>query len=382
MLLRNLDHSIQKSKKSALILGPRQTGKSTLALGMKPDIKINLARESEFLAFASNPDELERRLNHVKPRLVLIDEVQRLTSLLNTVQAILDERKLQTRFLLTGSSARKLRRGSANLLPGRVILYEMTPLVLSELHYECDVDRILKFGTLPGIFTDENDDDCADVLKTYSATYLKEEIQAEALTQNIEGFARFLKIVASCATQFLDLSKLASEAQIPRQTAVRFFEILEDTLIVERCPPFAKDERKRLVQHPRFFFFDIGVLNGILGNFSADGSRIGSLFEHLIFNQLSHSLKSLRKEGRISTFRTSGGAEVDFILELENKTFAIEVKASKQVSRSDLSGIRAFTDYAKKHKVTPFVFYLGSAAKVIEGVPVLPWCDGISELGL
>lgn len=382
MIPRMIQVPMQKTKKSILILGPRQTGKSTLANALNPQLKINLARESEFLQFAGNPDELEQRIRRSKPKLVMIDEVQRLPGLLNTIQAIVDEKKTDIRFLLTGSSARKLRRGAANLLPGRVILFEMTPLVAAELNYQIDTERVLKFGSLPGIFTEEDDSECANILKSYSATYLKEEIQAEALTRNIEGFARFLKVVGACATTFLDISKLASEAQVPRQTAVRFFEILEDTLIVERCPPYAQDERKRLVQHPRFFFFDIGVLNGLLGGFHIIDHFKGRAFEHLVFNQISHSLKAMRKEGRISTFRTSGGAEVDFILEMDGKIYAIEVKASKQVSRSDLSGLRSFSDFVKNKKVTPLVFYEGLQAKAVEGVPVLPWLEGLQEIGL
>ena len=381
MIPRNLETLLKKSKKSILLLGPRQTGKSTLMRALKPDIQINLADETTYLDFAKNPRELQSRIDaSSRNRLILIDEVQRLPQLLNTVQVLIDEKKHPIKFLLTGSSARKLRRGQANLLPGRIHHYMLSPLTASELHFKMDVKKALSLGTLPGIWTESEKMEQLQTLKTYAAVYVKEEIQAEALTRDIAGFSRFLFFAAAEAGKFLDLTKLSSEAAIPRASATRLFEILEDTLIVRRCSPFRHSERKRLVQSPRFFFFDTGVLNGMLGNFEVSSDRIGLLFEHFVFNQLHDGAASKGKDIRLSTYRTEHGAEVDFILEMEGKITAIEVKASTNIGASDLRGFDSFSDYfGKKHRQV--IAYLGTVPKKINSVDVLPWQMLLQELG-
>lgn len=381
MIDRAIRPFLERSKKSVLLLGPRQTGKSTLIQTLSPQLKINLAYESTYLDFARNPDELERRLGAKDCKTVFIDEVQRLPHLLNTVQAILDEKPQGIKFYLTGSSARKLKRGSANLLPGRVHTYHLGPLVSFELGYRLDTAKALSTGTLPGVWTETDLGERNKTLRSYAATYLKEEIQAEALSKNIEGFSRFLFVLAAEAGKFLDLAKLTQEAKIPRQTAIRYLEVLEDTLVLKRCEAFGKSPRKRLLQRPRFFFFDAGVLNGLLDNFTVSQDRIGALFENLIFNQITDSASARDKNVRISSYRTEHGAEVDFILEYEGKVIALEVKASSNIGPSDLRGLKSFSDYyGKKHE--SFVAYLGNTSKVLQGVPVLPWQALLKEIGL
>lgn len=378
---RTIKSILEKSKKSILLLGPRQTGKSTLINSIRPDLKINLALESTYLDFARNPKELGDRLAALHVKTVFIDEVQRLPGLLNTIQAVIDENPNRIKFYLTGSSARKLKRGNANLLPGRIHTYHLGPIVASELKYHMDEKQALSTGTLPGIWTESEQQERTKTLQSYAATYLKEEIQAEALSKNIEGFSRFLFMAATEAGKFLDTSKLSSEAKIPRQTAVRFFEILEDTLVIRRCDSFRKSARKRLIQRPKFFFFDTGVLNGLLNNFVASSDRIGMLFEHLIFNQIVDSAASRDRMVKVSSYRTEHGAEVDFILELGNEVIALEVKASSNIGPSDLRGLKSFKDYyGKKHR--QMIAYLGDHSKVVEGVPVLPWQKMLQEIGL
>ena len=369
---RNILNLFEKTKKSLLLLGPRQTGKSTLIGGLRPEVSINLADEVEYLRFVSRPEELRQRLSATKPRTIFIDEVQRIPSLLNTVQAIIDEDQT-LRFLLTGSSARKLRRGHANLLPGRIIAFELGPLTAGELGYQINTDLAMSIGTLPGIYTDPNAFDREHILETYAATYVKEEIQAESLTRNLEGFSRFLMVVATRTGEFLDLSKLASDAAISRQSATRYLEILEDTLLVRRAQAFAKSTRRRLIQHPRLFFFDNGVLNGLLGGFRVTVDRRGLLFENLMFSQLLATTQASGVRCQISSYRTEHGAEVDFIVECPSGgVWAIEVKASTNVGVSDLRGLKSFAEYyGKAHRAV--VAYQGQVARVIDGVHVLPW---------
>ena len=255
------------------------------------------------------------------------------------------------------------------------------PLVSSELDRDVDTRAALSTGTLPGIYLDPDRTAREKTLSSYCATYLKEEIQAEALTRNIEGFSRFLHVAAACAGSFLDLSKLASEAGIARQSAVRLFEILEDTLIVRRSEAFAKSERRRLVQHPRYFFFDTGVLNGVMRNFEPSPDRIGALMEHLVFNQIVHTASSLDQHIRVSSFRTEHGAEVDFIVETKKQTWAVEVKASKSVGKHDLRGLKRFQEFHGK-TCGAVILYLGTVEKLIEGIEILPWQVGLERMGL
>jgi predicted AAA+ superfamily ATPase len=251
-------------------------------------------------------------------------------------------------------------------------------LTCKELNFDLDLKSALAYGTLPGILTDPNIEEKMLTLKSYAATYLKEEIQSEALTKNIEGFSRFIFIAAAQATRYLDLSKLSSESMITRQSAVRYFEILEDTLIVKRCESFAKSLRRRLIQHPRFFFFDIGVLNGLVGNFTVSADRIGMLFEHFVFNQLSEIAVSHNDPIRISSYRTENGAEVDFIIERKSEIIAIEVKASKTVSQQDVRCLKSFHQFIGK-PVRCVVLYLGDHQKMIDQVEILPWNDFFKE---
>jgi predicted AAA+ superfamily ATPase len=340
-----------------------------------------LSNELEYLKFASNPREIFERLEPIPSGSIFIDEIQRIPSLLNNVQVILDNPKNKLRFYLTGSSARKLKRGQANLLPGRVIGLEMGPLVASELKYKMDIDRALSFGSLPGIYLNNSDLECELLLQTYGATYLKEEVQAEGLTRNMEGFARFLAVAAEYATEFLDLSKFGSQAMIDRQSAARYFEILEDTLIVHRADSFAKSGRRRLIQHPRYFVFDNGVLNGLLGSFAVTPDRKGRLFENFLFSQLLFSAKSSAKPIRISSYRTEHGAEVDYIVEYKDTVWAIEAKASSIVGAHDLNGLKSFaTFYNKSHQAR--VAYLGDEPRTFNGIDIIPWQHLLMEMGL
>lgn len=385
MIKRALGDILAGARKSFLLLGPRQTGKSTLVSSLKPTLAVNLAHEGTYLEFARNPRELEERLAALPAargqQTIFVDEIQRLPSLLNTIQTLLDASSPRYRFFLTGSSARKLRRGKANLLPGRIFTYQMGPIVSRELDYNLDTGQALAHGTLPGILVENDRYAREKTLSSYAATYLKEEVQAEALARNLEGFARFLSVTAEYAGQFLDLSKLAADAQVARQSAVRYFEVLEDCLIVHRLAPFAKSARRRLVQHPRYYFFDPGTLNGLLGNFTVSPDRIGNLFEHLIFTQIVHTALALDKRTHLASYRTEHGAEVDFIFTSNGETIAIESKASRNVGPSDLRGLASFAEYyGKSHRA--MVFYLGAHRRKIGNVEVFPWQEGLREIGL
>ncbi len=385
MIQRDVSKSIMDSlnkNKSVLLIGPRQTGKSTLIKNLKPDLSFNLSDQNIFIRFLNNPDYLQQHIkgHKISNGIVFIDEVQRIPSLLNTIQSIVDENK-KIRFILTGSSARKLKRGHANLLPGRIHDYRLGPITAKEMNYKFDIQKALSYGSLPEVVTENETLPIKKLLKSYTQVYLTEEIKAEALTKNLEGFTRFIYNIAIESTHFLDLSKISKAIAVPRQTTQRYFEILEDTLIIHRCEAFAKSDKRRLIQHPRFFIFDNGVLNALIANFNPSADRMGLLFENLVFNQMKCSLENAQLDYRISSYRTSAGAEVDFILELENKIIAIEVKSS-HYSKSDYSaGFKSFEDFTSK-KVRKIVIHNKNEKLKNEDVEMMSLIDFLKDLGI
>lgn len=380
MIARLIKNEIQKTSKSILILGPRQVGKSTLIRSLEPDLILNLADNATFIEFQQKPNELRQRLSELKPKTVLIDEVQMAPELLNTVQSILDEEPIgeKTKFYLTGSSARKLKRGRANLLPGRIFSYELGPLCAAELDYKLDSKKALAFGTLPEAYLSDQVDS-KKLLETYSGVYLKEEIQAEALTRNLQGFSRFILEAAHSASQALDFSKIARKAKIERKLASRFFEILEDTMIAYKVDVFDKTEAD-IVKRPKFYFFDPGVLNGLLSNFNVSEDRKGSLFEHLVVSQIVSSAKAKDKKISLTYFRTKGGFEVDFVLEIEGEFYAIEAKSGK-VSEQDVSKLERFEKHFKGVKRF-FALNLEPGPKKINKTTVCDLNYFLKEVGL
>lgn len=385
MYRRLVFEKLQKSKKSVLLLGPRQTGKSTLFNNIEVDLKINFALEREYIRYLRQPGLLEEQVSILKSkkRRILIDEVQRIPSILNTVQALIDSQECQ--FYLTGSSARKLRRGQANLLPGRIHQYWLGPLTYLELGTDFNLAKALSLGTLPGIWSEETDE-AEKTLETYSQTYIKEEIQAESLTKNLEGFSRYLYSIASWAGRQIDHSKMSTDAEIERTTSSRYFEILEDTLIVNRLEPFSAKASfggvRRIIKHPRFYFFDQGVLNALLQNFKVDNLRKGLLFEHFIMNQILSIAKGydLLSKLRLSYYRTEAGSEVDFIIEKNDQIFAIESKCSKNIGTSDLRGLASFSEYMGHKKIKKRVFCTDTKPRKVNDVEILPWQQGLEEL--
>jgi predicted AAA+ superfamily ATPase len=216
-------------------------------------------------------------------------------------------------------------------------------------------------------------------LRSYAATYLREEVQAESLTRHLEGFSRFFDLIAARAGDFIDFTKISSQAGIERMSARRYFEVLVDTLILQPVEAFTKSSRRRLVQHPKFYFFDVGVLNGALSNFEASADRRGNLFEHLCLQMILSEAKARDEDVRVSIYRTEGGAEVDFVLEKGRDLFAIEVKATRNVGSHDLRGLKSFGAFTSK-RTTSIVLYLGENEQEIDGIRILPLRSGIAAI--
>lgn len=377
---RLLARSLENSPKSVLVLGPRQVGKSTLIEALGPDLSLNLNDDSTYLDFKSNPNELKERLAQGRFKTVFIDEIQRQPSLLNTIQTILDSSEgKKIKFYLSGSSARKLKRGQANLLPGRIFAYELGPFCLAELGYKADLNRALRFGFLPEPHLSDDDAFARKLLSTYSGVYLREEIQAEALTRNLEGFSRFILSAAEFSGQSLDFSKLAKKAKIERKICSRFYEILEDTLIANRLEVFDQTAAD-IVKRPKFYFFDTGVLNGLLDNFNASADRKGLLFEHTVINQVLCSAKAKDRRVKLSYFRTRGGYEVDLIVEIDGHLFAAEIK-SGPVDHFDAEKLEHFKTYQKKISGL-FLVSLNTADRKIGSVTACSLGTFLKSIGL
>lgn len=381
MIIRNLNTELKRTKKSILLLGPRQVGKSTLVRSLKPDLSVNLADEEEFFQFSGNPGELRARLETSRPKTIFIDEIQRIPSLLNTIQSLVDHDP-SLKFILTGSSARKLRKGGANLLPGRVLNFFLGPIVSSELNYSASTKEFIEMGSLPEIITEKSLSTRQHLLKSYFSNYLQEEIKAEALVRNLESFTRFIQVAIQNSASFIDYSKFAKQAKISRHAFARFYEIFEDTLIGQRVWPFEPvREAADLVRHPKFFLFDNGVFNAAMGSFTASPDRIGPLAEQLIHNQIIHSAWSRLKDIKISSFRTRGGLEVDFIVELDGDIIAVEVKTSENITDEAIRNLNKFQSYYPKCKILR-VLHLGKKETKIGKVWCRPWQNELKDLGL
>lgn len=376
MIERILMGQIDTTKSSILLLGPRQIGKTTLLKATKPDLTINFSSEREFQEHLNQPGLIEDLIERQKPKLVFIDEVQRIPSILNTVQSIIDNKKI--RFLITGSSARKLKRGQANLLPGRVINKKLFPLTISELNYDYETPRAISWGFLPGIVTCEKDQDRQEILSSYVSNYLKEEVQQEALTRNLAGYSRFLSLLPEYSGKVLDYSKLATKNKLNRFAVHRFFEIYEDTLLGQRVYAYEGFEGQKIVRHPKFYFFDSGVMNGILNHFRPMSDYLGVVCETIVFNQLDAMMFYRNQPYKISYFRNHSGYEVDFMLERSSETLAIEVKSNDNLSEDDISSL----EYVKNlnPKIKPYLLHFGKKSFKIKKIWCLPWVEGLKEL--
>ncbi|MBI2901558.1 MAG: ATP-binding protein [Planctomycetes bacterium] len=383
MYERLLLPSLASARKSVLLLGPRQVGKSTLLRSLAPDLTLNLAGPQTYRDYVSHPERLDAELRaapaHV--RTVFLDEVQRIPALLDAVQVMLDERPGRFRFLLSGSSARKLRRGRANLLPGRVHVHHLAPLCAAELGAEFDLDRALAHGTLPGIYAEPDPAARAADLRSYADTYLREEIQAEALVRNIGGYARLLDLMAASSGKILNLNGLCGDAGLGYETARRFVEVMEDTLLLFRVPAWSGGDRAGLVAHPRLYFFDLGVRNALLRrplDRPLDDER-GLLLEHLVACEIHRRIPDLWPDARLSFYRTKHGAEVDFVVETGREMWAIEIKASRQVPAGGFSGFESIAERFRR-TLRRTVVFLGPRRAKIGPVEFLPLDDFLRSL--
>lgn len=358
-------------KKSIFLFGPRQTGKTSLISETLAQFRTyDLLDSDVYLTLSREPKRLEQELQRGE-KIVIIDEIQKLPFLLDEVHRIIEKYKMH--FLLTGSSARKLRKGGVNLLGGRARSVHLHPFVFTELNKRFKLLKALDTGLIPSIyFSDSPTED----LKSYVNNYLREEIAAEGLTRNIPAFSRFLQVAALCNGLLINYTNISNDAQVPSSTVQEYFQILRDTLIGFDVPAWKKSQKRKPITTSKFYFFDIGVVRYLQNRsgLKKGSPEFGDAFETYIAHELRAFL-DYNNRGDLYYWRSKSGYEVDFII---NDTTAIEVKAKNNVSQRDLRGILALKEEGKLSSY--FMVSMESRPRIVEGIHIMPWEEFIKKL--
>jgi len=364
-------------RKSFFLWGPRQTGKTTLLREAYPDAHwIDLLKTDEFRRYVERPALLREELAHGdRPPLVVIDEVQKVPALLDEVHWLIENRKLA--FALCGSSARKVRRGAANLLGGRATRYELYGLTAGEIGSEFDLDRMLNQGYLPRIY---GMDRPARQLAAYVGDYLKEEIAAEGLVRQLPEFSGFLNAAALSDGDLVNFSNIARDCRVSSPTVKSYFGILEDTLLGRWLPAYTKRPKRRVIGAPKFYFADVGVVNHLArrGALERGGELYGKGFENWVFHELVAHNQYQERFVDLSFWRLASGIEVDFVI--GSMTLAIEAKASARITLDHMKGLRHLAaDHPRARRMV--VCLEPKHRTTSEGIEILPVSVFLRELG-
>jgi uncharacterized protein len=361
---------------SIFLSGPRGTGKTSWIKEHLPtSLYIDLLDFATYGALVANPGRLESMIPPQYKDWIIIDEVQRVPELLNEVHRLIEGRKL--RFLLTGSSARTLRRRGVNLLAGRALRYHMHPLVIQEIGEAFDFNHALHFGLLPAAVTHP---DPHRYLESYVQTYVREEVLQEGLTRNISAFTRFLEVATFSQGGLLNFSEIAREVAVNRLLVANYFDILEDLLLAVRLPPFTQRAKRKMVVHEKFYFFDAGVYRTLRPTGPLDSSEEGdgATLETLFLQSLRAINDYCSLGYKIYFWRSSAGAEVDFVIYGPRGLHAFEIKRSSQVTTKSLKGLQAFKeDYPE---ATLHFLFLGKHKEYYGDIVATPFVEALRAL--
>ncbi len=320
--------------------GPRQAGKTTLLREAYPEaLWIDLLRSEEYRRYLQNPELLREELSHRPASQVVIDEVQKVPQLLDEVHGLIENRRLH--FALCGSSARKVKRGAANLLGGRAVRYELHGLTAVEIGAEFDLTRMLNHGYLPRHYLSDRPE---RLLNAYVADYLKEELAAEGLVRKLPVFSQFLNVAALSDAELVNFSTIARECGVSSHTVRGYFEIIEDTLLGRWLPAYTKRPKRRVIGAPKFYFADVGVVNHLArrGPLRPGAELYGKAFENWVFHELAAHNAYSESFAHLSYWRLASGIEVDFVV--DDMRLAIEAKATARVTADHLKGLRALAE--------------------------------------
>lgn len=365
---------------SAFLWGARKTGKTTFLKNRFPDSpRFDFLKTDLYLEYLKTPALFRERLLAKDERLlrqpIILDEVQKVPQILDEVHWLIENRGLS--FVLCGSSARKLKRGHANLLGGRAWRYQMTPLTLAETA-ECNLLKILNQGMIPSHYT-ASEPNCRKSLKAYVADYLIEEVFQEGLTRNIQAFSRFFDALAHCQGELINYANIARDCGVDAKTVREYFLILEDTLVGTLIYPYSRrTSREIITQMPKFYLFDVGVGGHIARRVVSEekGEQFGRALEHFIFMELQAYHHYEEKDFDIRYWRTKAGQEVDFIL--GDGEVCVEVKGSDLIKPADMRGISAFKE---EHRPGKAIIVCNEREPRLSGdIKIMPWRIFLEEL--
>ncbi len=368
---RSIDIERILAKKSCLLLGPRQVGKSWLIRNQLAGHKVyNLLEVETYRALSQSPGLIRRELS-AKDKVIVIDEIQKLPELLDEIQLMIEENGIK--FLLTGSSARKLKRKGVNLLGGRARSLMFHPLVMSELKDHFDLERALSRGLIPSIFFSSS---YWSDLKDYVSSYLREEIAIETAIRSLPAFSRFLDVAALCNSQQISFTSIGNDAQVAPTTVREYFQVLEDTLVARRLPAWRESKKRKAVATSKYYFFDVGVVRFLQGrkHLSRDTAEFGEALETYLFHELSSYVDYVSEEP-LSYWRSTSGYEVDFIL---GEHTAIELKSARRISPAHLKGLKALGEEEVFKNLIMVSF--DERERLVDGIKIMPLNRFLTDL--
>ena len=371
--------TLNYSKSSFFLFGPRGTGKSTWLHDTFPDaLFIDLLREDVKTRLEANPERLAELVDgNPSARVIVIDEVQRVSALLPVVHRLMERDGNRRQYVLTGSSARKLKRSGVDLLAGRAIVQHCHPLLASEMGEDFNLENALVRGMIPLVVSGSN---WKQTLATYMALYIREEVQYEGLVRNLPAFSRFLEAISFSHGSLYSATDISRDCGVSRMMVESYLSILVDLLVAERLQPFTRRAKRRLVGHDKFYFFDAGVFRSIRpkGPLDSPAEIDGAALEGLVFQQLRAWIDYSESGDTLGFWRTHTGQEVDFVIYGENRFDAIEVKNSARLSTKDFSGLKAFaTDYPEARRI---LLYRGTDRLSHNGILCIPVGEYLKEL--
>lgn len=368
-----------ESKNSLFIFGPRGTGKTSWLkenLLEGKYIYIDLLEGATFRTLQGHPEKIREYIPPNYKNWIVIDEVQKVPAILDEVHRLIEKEKY--RFILTGSSARKLKRDGANLLAGRAIRYTLHPFVIQELGNTFDLSYALQFGLLPAVYSY---DDPAGYLATYIDIYLREEVMQEGLTRNISAFSRFLEVASFSQGQIINASSIAREVGVDRQVIQNYFSILYDLLLASTLPAFTKRVKRRLITADKFYYFDAGVYQQLRpkGFLDLPSEINGAGLETLFYQSVSALIAYKKLDYKTYYWRTASGVEVDFVIYGKNTLLAFEIKHSGNIHSATLTGLKHFKEDYPTAKC--FVLYLGEKTLYLKNeITAVPFSEGLKKL--
>lgn len=366
-----------KTSQSFFLFGPRGTGKTIWVKTFYPNaLYLDLLQSGLYTDLLARPEQLEQLIPPSFNDWIVIDEIQRVPQLLNEVHRLIEEKN--RRFILTGSSARSLRRQGANLLGGRARMEKMHPLTAVELSNSFDLTKAVQYGFMPVIWNKAEDP--KQYLDGYIEVYLQQEIAQEGIVRQLGDFARFLKIASLSQGQPINIANISREVALPRDRISGYFQIVEDLLIAIQISPFTRRAQRRLVMHPKFYFFDAGLYRALRpkGPLDVPAEVDGPVLETIVLQNILAINDALHLEYEVHFWRTSNGLEVDFVLYGPNGLHAIEIKRSRSLAKKDLMGLKAFQE--EYPEAVCWIVYGGDQKQYLEGINAVPFVEFLSSI--